>query len=165
MPVWFRNFGNQPASGVLARLRSSDPGVTVLDSLYSLGNLNPGESARAPDFRFAVSSSCTNGYLVPFVLHATDQNDSAWNSRVMALVATSVLAFQGCTVIDTFPGGNHNARLDPGETAELVVGLANYGYGNAFAVSGILGSAGPTRSWSTRTRRFPGKRMYSARWS
>lgn len=140
---WFRNFGNQPASGVVVRLRSSDPAATILDSLSSLGTLSPGESARAQDFSFAVASSCTNGYLIPFALHAADQNDSAWDSRVLALVATSVLAFQGCTVIDTFPGGNRNARLDPGETAELVVRLENYGYGNAFATSGTIRSADP----------------------
>jgi hypothetical protein len=143
MPVWFRNFGNQPASGVLVRLRSSDPAVTLLDSMCSLGTLTPGESARAPDFSFAVASSCTNGYLIQFVLHAADQSDSAWDSRVMALVATSALAYQGCLVVDTFPGGNRNSRLDPGETAQLVVRLANYGYGNAFAVSGILRSGDP----------------------
>jgi hypothetical protein len=141
MATWFRNFGNQPASGLTVRLRASDPGVTILDSLRSLGNLSPGESALVSDFRFAVASTCTNGYLIPFSLRAADQNDSAWDSRVMALVATSVLAYRDCAVIDTYPGGNRNGRLDPGETAQLVVRLANYGYGNAFSVSGILRSA------------------------
>jgi len=137
LPAWFRNTGNLAAAGVSAKLRSPDPAVIVLDSTAGLGTLNPGDSAQAV-FRFHVAGACANGYLVVLSIPTRDANDSVWNSRVPILVGTSVLTLADYRLVDSLPGGNRNLRLDPGETAELVVRLANQGYGQGYSVTGVL---------------------------
>ena len=137
LPAWFRNTGNLAASGVSATLRSPDPGILVLDSTASLGTLNPGDSVQAA-FRFSVAGACTNGYLVVLSIPAQDANDTIWSCRVPILVGTSVLTLADYRLVDSLPGGNRNARLDPGETAELVVRLVNQGHGLGYSVSGTL---------------------------
>jgi hypothetical protein len=141
LPTWFRNSGNQPANGVSVVLRSADSGITVLDSVAGLGTLNPGDSALATGFRFRAAESCTNGHLAVLGVLARDENDSVWHSRIPVIAGTSVLSLTSFRLNDSLPGGNRNSRLDPGETAELVVRLGNRGFGNGYTVSGILRSS------------------------
>ena len=138
--LWLRNFGNQSASGLTAHLRCSDTTVVVLDSLSSYGTLAPGDSALGTTFSFSETCDYTNGRLIPFRIAVSDDRDSTWDSQIQALVGTSVLTYDGCTVIDTLPGGNRNSRLDPGETAQLEVRLLNLGIGNGYSVAARLRS-------------------------
>jgi hypothetical protein len=138
LPAWFRNCGNLAAAGAISVLRSPDPAITVLDSAAALGTLNPGDSAQA-SFRFR-AAACTNGYLVTLDNRVSDASDTAWSSRVPILVGTSVLSLAGYRLSDSLPGGNRNLRLDPGETAELVVQLSNHGFGHGYSVAGVLSS-------------------------
>jgi hypothetical protein len=141
LPVWVRNFGNQTAEEVSGRLRTQDSMVTVLDSSCGFGTIGAGDSSSASGLTFAVAGACTNGYLVGFQLVARDRNDSAWTSDLRVLVGTSVLGLDAFTVVDTLPGGNRNSRLDPGESAQIIVTLANTGFGNGYDVQGRLRSA------------------------
>ncbi len=51
------------------------------------------------------------------------------------------LVFQSRTIVDSPPGGNGDGRLDPGETAGLIVSLWNAGRAGVSNVTGVLRTA------------------------
>jgi hypothetical protein len=141
MAAWVTNFGNLQANALSARLVSRDPNIAILDSVRNAGTLAPRESAQVAGFRLAVAPACTNGYLARLDLVLRDAQDSAWTSVLQLPVGASRLAVAAWQVNDSPPGGNGDARLDPGETGQLIVLLANRGFGHAYSVSAILRSA------------------------
>ncbi|MFO7638964.1 MAG: M14 family zinc carboxypeptidase, partial [bacterium] len=54
------------------------------------------------------------------------------------VVSAPALVLQGRTVIDSPPGGNADGKLDPGETADLIVELKNVGRVGVSGLTGIL---------------------------
>ncbi|MEO0078353.1 MAG: C25 family cysteine peptidase [candidate division WOR-3 bacterium] len=146
LPVWLKNWGSATAQNVRAWLRSTDPAVTLLDTLKNFGNIAAGDSAftGAAGFRFAVAQSCTNGYVLRLSLAVRDAADSVWVSLLALSVGGPVLHYAACRAEDAPPGGNGNGMLDPGESAELVVTLRNSGLGHAYDVTAVLRS-GDTR--------------------
>jgi hypothetical protein len=142
MQTWVKNWGNQLASNVSAKLSSTDPCVTISDSMKSFGNIPANDSAFTGlnGFKFTIAPSCTNGQILPLRLSCRDALDSVWNSSIYIRVGTPVFHFRDRTVYDPAPG-NNNGRIDPGETADLIVTLANTGYGNGYDVYGVLRSS------------------------
>ena len=140
LPVWVKNWGSQPAVSVSGTLRSSDPNVTVQDSVKSYGTVGAGDSAYtgADGYEFAVAAACTNGYVLRFELECRDANDSVWTAGVNLWVGTPVMQFVDFEVDDEPPGGNGDGKVDPGETAELRVRLRNRGMGHGYDVTGLL---------------------------
>ncbi len=145
MPTWVRNFNQYPVLGVknYLRLRQPDPNITITDSFKYFARIEPQDSAftGANGFNFEVSSSCTNGYLIPFKLVTKDTLDSIWESNINIYVGTPVLFQEGLLVWDSPPGGNGNGKIDPGEVASIAVGVKNRGLGNGYNVYAVLKSA------------------------
>ena len=142
LPMWLKNWGNQQAQGVSARLRKTDPNITLLDTLKTLGDIAAGDSAwtGTNSFKFTVAPSCTNGYTLRLSVVAQDSRDTTWTSSLMLLVGTSKLGYVSYRAEDPPPGGNGNEMIDPGETGDVIVTLRNTGLGNAYDVTGILRS-------------------------
>jgi hypothetical protein len=140
LPVWVKNWGSATANNLQAQLTTADPNVTITDSLKSLGNIPAGDSAYAPDgFAFSVALSCTNGYRLNFTLTCRDAQDSIWTSFITIPVGAPVISYVD-KVVDDSGQTRPNGKVDPGETAELIVVLENHGLGNAYDVSAILRS-------------------------
>lgn len=142
LPSWFKNWGSSPANSVRAVLRCSDPNVTLLDTLKSLGTIGAGDSVwtGVRGFGFRVAGSCTNGYSLRFSVVVKDANDSVWVSPLTLLVGAPVLEFVASVVEDPPPGGNGNGMIEPGETGDLMVVVRNSGRGHAYSVGAILRS-------------------------
>jgi len=142
LPMWLKNWGNAAAQGVSARLRTTDPNITMIDTLRDLGNIAAGDSAwtGANSFRFTVAPSCTNGYALRFAVVAKDSRDTTWTSPLTLVVGAPSLVYASYAADDPPPGGNGNGMLDPGETGDIIVTLRNTGLGNAYGVTGILRS-------------------------
>lgn len=142
LPTWVKNWGSADANGVVARLRSSDPMVTLTDSVRSLGMIAAGDSAYTglPGFGFSVSPACTNGYALRFALVCSDSQDSTWISQFSILCGTSRLQYAAKRIYDPQPRGNNNGRLDPDEEAQVFITLHNTGLGHGYNVQGILRS-------------------------
>ena len=140
MPVWVKNWGSAPANNLGAWLRISDPNVTITDSFKFYGNIPAGDSANVSDgFAFNVALGCTNGYLLNFTLTCKDELDSIWTSYISVLVGAPVLSYND-KIVDDSGQVRPNGKVDPGETAQLIVMLHNQGRGNAYDVSAILRS-------------------------
>jgi hypothetical protein len=142
LPTWVKNVGGGAASGVYARLRASDAFVTVTDSAKTFGGIAAGDSVYtgSDGFNFTVAPNCTNAHRIDFTLNVKDANDSLWVSHIYVTVGAPNLGYAGSVIDDPPPGGNSNGRLDPGETANLIVSVRNSGRGNAANAGAILRS-------------------------
>jgi hypothetical protein len=142
IPMWVKNWGQFAANSVTAKLRTSDPNAQVTDSSKSFGSINPGDSAYTGTngFGLHVNPGLGNGYTVVCSLYCKDALDSTWVSIAALTVGTPVLAKQAVSVVDTASGGNHNGRIDPNETASLMVRIGNSGMGNGYNCRAVLRS-------------------------
>jgi hypothetical protein len=141
LPTWVKNYGGAAAIGVTGRLRVTGPFITVTDSVKSFGDIAAGDSAftGSDGFNFTVASACTNAHRIDLVLNIKDASESLWVSHIYITVGAPALNYAGQTIDDP-PPGNNNHRLDPGETAYLIVSLANSGIGHAQNVTAGLTS-------------------------
>ncbi|MEO0081428.1 MAG: C25 family cysteine peptidase [candidate division WOR-3 bacterium] len=142
IPTWVKNWGQQTAMSVTAKFRTADPNAQVTDSARSFGNIGAGDSAftGVPGFGLHVNSGLPNAYSVACSLICRDANDSVWVSLLSYQVGTPVLEKRTQTVVDTAHGGNGNGRLDPNETVDLAVWIANTGLGHGYNCRGVLKS-------------------------
>ena len=92
-------------------------------------------------YRFAVSADCPDGHDILFTLLTSDSEREIWESRFTIEVHAPEVAFEALEVDDS--AGNGNGRLDPGETANLIVTLVNGGSEDATDATGTLRTADP----------------------
>lgn len=146
VPTWILNMDAVTRYGVVGKItkRVADPLYTITDSVKSFGNIPAYDSATtgSDGFEFSVSGSATNGHILQMDLTLRDAADSTWVIGFDFVVGTPVLAVTTVIVKDSV-GGNGNGRLDPGESAELIVLVRNNGEGNAYNVTGLLASSNP----------------------
>jgi hypothetical protein len=139
LPVWVRNMNGYNTLGVRGYLRqdTADPNVTLIDTIRHFGNINIDDSAYTGlnSFKFSVASGCTNGYDLRLSLVCKDTLDSTWVNPLGLHVGAAALIGATNVVHDPAPGGNNNGKLDPGETADLEIGIHNIGGGNAASVA------------------------------
>jgi hypothetical protein len=142
IPTWVKNWGQQAANSVTSKLRTHDANAQITDSAKTFGTINAGDSSCTGDngFGLQVNSGLANGYAIACSLYCKDALDSTWVSIVTFFVGTPVLAKQAVTVVDTAHGGNSNGRIDPNETADLMVRIGNTGMGHGYNCHAVLRS-------------------------
>jgi subtilisin family serine protease len=142
LPLWVMNLNGYTTLGVRGYLRqdTTDPNVTLLDTIRYFGNINVDDSAYTGlnSFKFSVANGCTNGYALRLSLVCKDTLDSVWVNPLGLHVGAASLLGGALVVHDPPPGGNSNGKLDPGETASVEIGIHNGGGGNAADVGVIL---------------------------
>jgi len=139
------NMGSS-ATGVEAELSSLDPRVTVTSGQYTFGDF-PASTVltQTTPFVIELSDDLREGeepqLQVRFTDEASDTTDRIVRVPVRAplLVPTYIYA------------DDRNSLLDPGETADMIANLANYGRQNAETVSGTL------YSWDSRIEILDGE--------
>ena len=140
LPSWVINYGDSTAFDVRGNVSTPDTFATVLDSMHSFGTLAGGDSAYADSagFTATIGANCPDGYVAWLDLACRDSLARVWHSDLKLVVGAPVLQYVSVTVKDS--AGNNNGRLDPLETAQLVVTLYNSGFGSASNVRGVLRS-------------------------
>ncbi|MEO0228047.1 MAG: C25 family cysteine peptidase [candidate division WOR-3 bacterium] len=141
LPLWVKNFGNAQASNVIGILRETESYVSISDTIKSFGNIVPGDSAYTGSngYDLQVANNCPNGYNINLTLVCKDNLDSTWTSQFSLMVYAPVIVYQSVAVV----GGNNNGRLDPGETANLILTIKNEGSATANNVIGVLTETSP----------------------
>jgi len=141
IPTWVKNWGTLTANSVTAKLRAHDSNVQVTDSAKSFGNIGPGDSAYtgSDGFGLHVNTGLSNGYTFRCSLVCKDALDSSWVSLVSFVVGAPVLVRRTVMIRDS-ASGNNNGRIDPDETADLEVRLANTGGGHGYNCRAVLRS-------------------------
>lgn len=136
--IRLKNVGLDSAYNVQATLTTEDTFVTITDAVEDYGAIagNDGTSFVSDGFAFDAAASTPDRHFITFQLEVTGTNRDTWVGNFTLPVHAPVLQFVQVTVNDAT--GNHNGILDPGETAEFVVTMANTGSGLAYGIEATL---------------------------
>ena len=127
------------AEGVFGTLSSSNPHVTITTETANFPDIPQNTTATSlTGYRIEISPEADDNEMIPFQLdwHTTQSSGVFYFSD---LVVAPTLIFSSVTVMDPVRGDG-DGILDPGESAQLVVGLLNSGTGAAHNVSAVLTS-------------------------
>ncbi|MEI6683572.1 MAG: T9SS type A sorting domain-containing protein [Bacteroidota bacterium] len=126
LSLGLKNVGDQKALSVNATLSAGSPWVTITDSMAAYGTIDSAAVKVIPNgFTIKVSDTIPDNQLIRFNLRVTS-TDSVWYSEFAIESHAPAMKLLGLTIIDTL-SGNHNGRLDPGETVQIVVSNTNTG--------------------------------------
>ncbi len=120
--VWARNIGAATANAVYGLLATSDPYVSLMVDSSFYSSIPVGDSAiSAPYYQFTIANDCPNNHSISFDLEFHDDLDSVWVSHPSVTVYAPAVVYQRYQVLDA------SGALEPGETVDLAVTLANEG--------------------------------------
>jgi hypothetical protein len=123
------NFGSAAVQGVSATLSTTHPMVQITDDQEDYGAIAVGATAQSDDdFDLVLDAGLRGDEVIPLVLTISDDAGHSWPQPLQLAIAGPYLSYQSYNVLDA------NGRLDPGETADLVISLDNIG---EFVASGI----------------------------
>lgn len=140
--ITLKNLGVATANTVQAKLTTTSPYITMVDSMETYGNIAVDASVlKTNAFAFQVSNSVPDGTSVTFNLTITDNASHSWSSTITKTINAPVLEINSMSINDAT--GNNNGRLDAGETVQLTISGKNIGHAAATAVNGLLTTSTP----------------------
>lgn len=123
--VTLKNLGVEPADNIVATLTSSSPHVIITDAEHEYGTLQPNQAATiANAFAFTVSNTVQNNTNIPFAVNISSANGN-WSGTFNLKALAPSFSVGNFTIAEI--QGNGNGRLDPGETAKILVNYTNNG--------------------------------------
>jgi hypothetical protein len=128
-----KNIGNVVLTNLVLTALIDDSYINLLDNTEAIGDLAPGESIDLDDaISFEVANFTPDGY--NFTVHLEFTSDAGnWESILNLRSYAPSITMGSPIILD----GN-NGRLDPGETADLVIPLFNSGQSLAEEVTGEI---------------------------
>ncbi|MCS7250583.1 MAG: C25 family cysteine peptidase, partial [candidate division WOR-3 bacterium] len=140
--TWVKNWGQETAYSVIGKFVSRDTLVTMDDTIKYFNNIAPQDSTFTGEdgFNLTISQNTFNGYSIRCSLLLRDINDSLWISPFTITVGTPILSYEDFIVKDSF-SQRPNGRIDPGETANVLVKIRNIGLGHSYNTYAILKSS------------------------
>lgn len=140
LTIMLTNVGTDDALNVEAELFSADEYITLTDSVENYGNIAAGDTVYITDaFALDVAGSIPDMHNIIFSIEAT--GDETWVSSFNEQGHAPQLIYASYAIIDT--AGNGNGKLDPGETAGLMLTINNEGSADAAGVEAFLSSSSP----------------------
>jgi hypothetical protein len=140
LSLTLENVGLIDASGVDATIASGNGNISVSDNTAFFGDILSLQTVTVTDeYTFEAAPEIGDGELVVFSVEATD-GDSVWNSFFSMQAHAPVMEYVSFMIDDA--AGNGNGRLDPGETADLIISVENTGSSEAKNVEVALSCSG-----------------------
>ena len=137
--VDIKSLGEATIFGANMQISIDDAYITFIDSTETLGDFEPGEiKTFAGAFIFDVSNQVPDDYDLDFNTHIVDNTGDDWASHIYLTAYAPELNPSEITIIDGENGG-----LDPGETADMIVTLHNYGGAAANNILVTISSGDP----------------------
>ncbi len=91
---------------------------------------------------FITADDIPDQYIVDFELQITGNADDTWTANFSIIVNAPVFQI-GSLTIDDNAGGNGDGRLDPGETANIIIETSNTGHSvSPVAIASLFSSSG-----------------------
>lgn len=140
LDVELENLGAADADNVEATLSSTDEFITITDATAQWGSIAAGALSTQTDaFGFDVDAMIPDQHLALFELEITGDGKETWTASFSITLNAPVLG-TGMILVDDSQSGNGNGRLDPGETADIIVPLLNEGHCDAINTMAYLSS-------------------------
>ena len=133
------NFSEEIVNGVTVELSTESEYITITDNTEYFGDFNLEDIIEITNaFAFDVANNIPGGTEVRFnILASTSENE--WQSSFTEIPNGVNLEVGSVTVSD--PDGNNNGRLDPGETADILIETSNIGQLDALATMAALSTS------------------------
>lgn len=133
-----QNIGNVDADEVTAELTTTSEHAEILDSTATFGQIVIDEIVTVDNaFSIIVSDAIPDGQFIDFTIVVQDgAGRSLWESDFSIEAHAPLLTYSDFVVDDS--DGDDDGKLDPGETANLIVEIANPGSSAAYNVIGQL---------------------------
>lgn len=142
MGITMKNVGSEDGEEVTVSISTADPYVTITTGSASYGTIPSNQSVTVDDaFAFEVAGDIPDDHLISFDVVAEDNASNSWNSTLMVTAHAPELLLLNVVIDDA--SGNGNGKLDPGETADLIVTVENDGSADALQIWGELLSSDP----------------------
>ncbi len=133
-----KNISAQSFDNVNASIISKDPNLEIINESAFFGNLQPGQSITVEDaFGISISANCPDQYEFLLDLQLVT-NEAERTGKITFKTQAPALYMRDYQVVD-----NDNQRLDPGETADMLITVTNEGNALAKNVTGLLYSNDP----------------------
>ncbi len=127
--VELKNIGVETATGITSVLTTDSPYVSLIDAEQDYDNLEPDHTTINPNaYSFHVSDSVPDNTQLGFHLEVTG-NEDVWTASFKLVAHAPVFEINHFSINDE--QGNNNGRLDPGETADILINTYNAGGSDA----------------------------------
>jgi PKD repeat protein len=134
--ITVENVGVEDATNIVVTLTTTNPYITITDPSENYGIIPAGTTAVVADgFAWNVANNIPDMQVVLFEVSATD-GTLTWTST-FSLTGHAPLIESGIILTDDYQG-NFNGRLDPSETAYLIIPTYNNGSYYAASTLGTL---------------------------
>ncbi|MBC8526418.1 MAG: hypothetical protein H8D22_06050, partial [Candidatus Cloacimonetes bacterium] len=134
------NVGNQTAYNVNAQLSGDDVYVSILDGSENVGTIEAESTVTLNDaFEIQIADNIPDQHLVNYELVITGDARDIWYSYFSIIINAPELSIGNLTIDDS-AGGDGNGRLDPGETADIIIQTTNSGHCASPDATGTLNS-------------------------
>ena len=141
LDVILENVGADDANDVYAVLSTTDEYITITDDHAEWGTIVAGTtSAQIDAYSFDVDIVIPDQHISSFDLDISGTGKDNWYSSFSIVLNAPVFALSN-PIVDDSQGGNGNGRLDPGETADIIVPILNSGHCDAANAMATLNSS------------------------
>ncbi len=144
LSVLAKNWGEDPATGVVGYLSTSDTMVSITQDSAYFGDIASHDSVLgAPVYNFSVSNLLEDGHIIPMQVMFIYSDTGAVDTTVSNLsftVYAPVLVRSHINVQDTLSQDNGDHVAQPGEAIDLDISIKNTGHEDIHGVHGILSS-------------------------
>jgi len=138
-----KNLGIATANNVVATLSTTDSNVLITNNQHNWGNIAANAvSTQNNAFALSVKNNIPDQHQVNFNLNLVDGAANSWNTGFSIVLNAPQLTAGSFTIKDTI-SGNNNGKLDPNETAVIIISATNNGHSNCINASSILSSVSP----------------------
>ena len=136
LSITMANVGINQANNVIVSLSTSNPYITLTDSIADYGNIAAGSTSVVTDgFAYSVANDIPDLEPVSFEILATS-GSLTWTSYIFIEAHAPVLVYDDISISD--PLGNNDGTFDPGETVDLIISIENSGTSTATNVIGDI---------------------------
>ncbi len=136
LSLTMKNVGSGASNNTVVDITTTDSYITITDDTENYGTINAGQTKLINNgYTFDVADSIPDGHMVTVSISSTNGTD-VWNSSLAFELFAPQLEAGSITIDDA--AGNGNGRLDPGETASVIVATTNNGQSSAAGVMATL---------------------------
>ncbi len=129
MTLSLTNTGTVSTGAVTLVLRSTDPGVTIIDSTASVPVMSSGQTLAATDpVRASFGATLADAHAVPFTVIIKNNGIETWRDTFKRQVYQPKLSLVKLRIDDTGTG-NGNGIVEAGESFKLFYQVKNFGTG------------------------------------
>ena len=120
--IAIQNIGQSPVNNAYTWMTETDPYITLTDSIQNIGTIAPGQILNFPNaFAFTVSPNIPDKHAFDIMFHLTSSQQNF--DRTIHFIGHAPKLIVSKVAI----GDEDNQRLDPGETAALLLTFSNTG--------------------------------------